>query len=187
MKRILAALTIILLGTGMALAQATFSTSTEAVGLHYNGAWGVANHTTESLDFLDWGAQKGNSLDVEGHEIMATTAGFSSYLGGVRITPDISNILKKTNVSPDQFGVFAQSAVGVTTLPASNNITFLLGGGAMYRLTTNLSWATVDARWGKIGSQPFYEVSSGLTYIFNPQTAKSLSAKRFMAKRAKAL
>jgi hypothetical protein len=161
----------------------TFSTSSEAVGIHFNNAWTAGNHTTETLDLLDWGAQKANSLSVEGHELLAPGANFNSYLGGIRITPDISALLKKTNISTDQFGVFAQAAAGSATMTAGNKFTFLAGGGAMYRLTTNLAWSTVDFRWGRVGSHTFYEASSGLSYYFNPQTTQSKATKRFLANR----
>ena len=162
---------------------ATFSTSSEAVGIHFNNAWTAGNHTTETLDLLDWGVQKGNSLAVEGHEILAPGANFNSYLGGIRVTPDISSLLAKTNVSSDQFGVFAQAAAGSSTLTAGNKFTFLVGAGAQYRLTTNLAWSTVDFRYGRVGSQAFYEASSGLVYYFNPQTAQSTATRRFLAHR----
>jgi hypothetical protein len=188
MKRIFVLTLALVVFCAMATAQATFSTSTEAVGIHFcptptTCGWSAGNHTTETLDLIDWGAQKGNSLSVEGHEVLAPSANFNSYLGGVRVTPDITSLLKKTNISTDQFGVFAQAAAGSSTLTAGNKFTFLFGGGAMYRLTTNLAWSTVDARWGRIGSQTFYEASSGLVYYFNPQSTQSAAMRRFLARR----
>jgi hypothetical protein len=185
MKHILVILALLAAGT-FAVAQSglTFSTGTEVTALHYNGVWGAANHTTEALDVLDWGAAKGNSLAVEGHQILAPSAGFNSYLGGVRVTPDISSILKPTNISPDQLGVFVQSAFGESTLPSATKFTFFVGGGANYRLTTNLAWSTVDFRIGRVGSQTYYEASSGLVYTFNPQATKAVALKRFLAQRA---
>ena len=162
----------------------TFTGTTEVTALRYNGAWGAANHTTESFDLIDWGATKGNSLSVEGHELAASSAGFNSYLGGVKITPDISSVLSKTNLAASQFGVFAQAAAGEATLPTTSAFTFFVGGGANYRMTANLSWSTVDFRIGRVGSLPYYEVSSGIQYIFNPTAAKSLSVRSFLAKRA---
>lgn len=166
----------------------TVSTSSEAVGIHFCPtlapcAWGAGDVTIESLDVFDWGAQKGNSLSAEGYELLAPSFNFNSYLGGIRVTPDISSLLAKTNVSSDQFGVFAQAAAGSSTLTAGNKFTFLVGAGAQYRLTTNLAWSTVDFRYGRIGSQPFYEASSGLVYYFNPQTAQSTATRRFLAHR----
>ena len=159
----------------------TFSTSSEATALNYNGAWSAADHTTETLDILDWGATKANSLSVEGHQIVGSP--FKSYLGGVRLTPDISAILKPTNISPDQFGVYLQGAGGVATLPTGSQVTFLAGGGANYRLTANLAWTTVDAHYLRVGSVNAWEMSTGLAYFFNPQATQSVSLKRFLARR----
>ena len=167
----------------------TFSTSSEAVGIHYCPslapcAWGPGNVTIESLDVFDWGAQKGNSLSAEGYELLAPSFGFNAYLGGVRVTPDISSVLKKTNISPDQFGVFAQFAAGTSTFTTTGNeFTFLLRGGSNYRISTNLAWNTVDFGWGRIGARTFYEASSGFVYYLNPQAAQSKATKRFLANR----
>jgi hypothetical protein len=167
----------------------TVSTSSEAVGIHFCPtlapcAWGAGDVTIESLDVFDWGAQKGNSLSAEGYELLVPSFNFNSYLGGIRITPDISSLVKKSNVSSDQFGVFAQFAAGTSTFSnAGNKFTFLLRGGSNYRLTTNMAWNTVEFGWGKVGSQPFYEASSGLVYLINPQTAQSTATRRFLAHR----
>lgn len=162
----------------------TFTGTTEVTALNYKGAWGAANHTTESLDLIDWGTTKGNSLSIEGHQLVAPTPSLNAYMGGVRFTPDISTLIKNTNLSSDQFGVFMQAAAGVGTLPQTSSFAFFLGGGVNYRLTSNLSFSTVDFRIGRVGSSAYYEVSSGIQYIFNPQAAKSVSVKKFLAKRA---
>ena len=164
-----------------------FTTSAEATALHYNGLWTAANHTTESLDLIDWGVNKGNSLSVEGHQLVAPSAGFAAYLGGVKYQPDISTLMSKTNIPPDSFTMFAQTALGAAPQPNSqpSKITFLIGGGAQYRATTNLTWTPLDVRFGRMGSQSFLEMSTGLLYYFNPQAARSTSTVRFLAKRAK--
>jgi hypothetical protein len=181
---LVALLVFLFSASAMAQSGATFTGSTEVTALHFNGSWSPANHTTESLDLIDWGPTKANSLAIEGHQLTAPTPSLNAYMGGVRITPDISSLLSKTNVAPGQFGVFAQGAVGVGTLPSTNNIAFFLGGGANYRMTSNLSWSTVDFRVGRVGAQSYYEISSGIQYIFNPTSAKAASAQRFLALRA---
>ena len=163
---------------------ATFTGSTEVTAIHFNGAWSAANHTTESLDLIDWGATKGNSLSIEGHQLSAPSASLGAYLGGVKFTPDVTSVLSKTNLGSEQLGVFTQAAVGVGTLPSGSSVAFFVGGGANYRMTSNLSWSTVDFRIGRAGAQSYYEISSGLQYIFNPQAAKSAVAQRFLARRA---
>jgi len=185
MKQTLLSLTLLAVAvTASAQSSVTFATSSEATGLNYAGSWGAANHTTETLDAIDWGAAKGNSLAVEGHQLIAPSFNFNSYLGGVRVTPDISALLKPTNISPDQFGLYIQAAGGVSTLKAGNQLTALVGGGANYRLTTNLAWTTVDAHWLRIGNMNAWEMSTGLEYIFNPNSTQSMATKRFLLHRA---
>jgi opacity protein-like surface antigen len=160
------------------------STSTEAVGLHYNNAWGAANITTVSLDVFDWGKTKGNSLSAAEYTILSSGGGFNSYLGGVHVVPDVSSLVKHTNIPVDQFSVFGEAAAGNSTFSSTtpNQFTFLLGGGAQYKLTPNIAWSTVDFRWGRLGSKDFYTASSGLTYFFNPQASQSLAVKRMLAR-----
>lgn len=173
---------------GVLTAQTTnglvISTSTEAVGIHYNNQMGAGNITSVSLDLVDWGSQKGNSLSVADYTLLATTGGFSSYLGGIHVVPDISGLVKHTNLASDQLGVFGEAAAGNSTFSGStsNEFTFLVGGGVNYRLTPNIAWSTVDYRWGRIGAQNYYTVSSGLVYYFNPSASRSLAIKRMSAR-----
>lgn len=162
----------------------TFSTASEGMGFHYKGQWAMANHTTESFDFLDWGAQKNNSLALEVHELINPQLGFNSYLAGVKVTPDLSGLLNRTNLPNGTFQFFAQAAVGETPVGASPQITSLFGGGAQYRLTANLAWSTVDVYYGRIGSNAFTTVSSGLMYVFNPQASPSAMVKALVRKSA---
>jgi len=159
-----------------------FSTSAEATALDYGGSWGAATHTTESLDLIDWGTQKGNSLSLEGHEVVATP--FNAYLGGVRIVPDLSSLISKTNLSSYSFQIFAQGAAGMATSTASNQVAFLAGGGASYRITTNVQWSTLDIHFLRVGSKNAVEMSTGLAYYFNPTATNSLAMRRFIARRA---
>jgi hypothetical protein len=160
------------------------STSTEAVGLHFNNAWGPANITTVSLDVFDFGASKGNSLSAAEYTVLASGGGFSSYLGGVHFVPDVSSLVKHTNIPSDQFGVFVEGAAGNTTFANStpNKFTFLFGAGSNYRLTPNISWSTIDFRIGRVGAQTFYTASSGLVYFFNPQASQNLAVKRMLVR-----
>lgn len=160
------------------------STSTEAVGLHYNNQWGPGNISNLLLDVYDWGKQKNNSLSAAEYTIISSSGGFNSYLGGVRVVPDISSVVKHTNIPSDQFGVFLEAAAGNSTFSNAtpNEFTFLLGGGAQYKLTPNVSWSTVNFRWGRVGSRSFYETSSGVAYFFNPQASQSLAVKRMLVR-----
>jgi opacity protein-like surface antigen len=189
MKSVLKYICILFLSISAGLYAQTglvFSTTTEVTALNYNGSWSPANHTTQSLDLIDWGAQKSNSVDIEAHEIVASSAGFNSYLAGLKYTPDISHISNKTNIPSDNLVVFLQGAAGTSTLNNANNkFTFIAGAGAQYRLTSSLAWSTIDFRYGQVGPKRSLEGSTGLIYFFNPQASHSLTVKRFMAKRTK--
>ena len=185
MKRIiLISIFILFVAASYAQEGIPFTASTSAVGIQYKGSWSAATTATESLDVIDWGAAKGSSLSVEGTELMAPSANFNAYFGQVKIVPDISALLKKTNISTDQFSVYAQGGVGVATLTPGNKIAFRLCGGANYRMTPNLSWQTVSGCYGRVGSTSYETVSSGLVYLFNPQASKSAAVQRMMARRA---
>jgi hypothetical protein len=167
---------------------AQITTSTEAVGIHYNKQWSSANITSGLLDVYDWGQQKGNSLSLMGYALTAPGPGFSSYLGGVSYIPDISKLMKLTNIPSDQFnlhleGAAGESIFGTTTTPATpNKFTFSVGIGAHYRVSPSIAWSAVDIRCGWVGSSSFCEASSGLSYIANPETSKSLAVKRYLVR-----
>lgn len=163
-----------------------FTASTEAAACHYQSAWTVCDLTTESLDLLDWGATKENSLSIEGYELVAPSANLSAYLGGVRITPDISALLKPTNLSAGSFSVFVQGAAGVAPVVGGSKIAWFAGGGANYMITPSLTWSTIDARVGQVGSSPIVEVSTGISYLFNPQNSNNAAIKSSYLKRLSA-
>ena len=159
-----------------------FSTSGEATALNYQGSCTAATHTTESLNLIDWGAQKGTSLSVEGHEIAASP--FNAYLGGVKFTPDLSALISKTNIPSDSFQLFVQGAGGVATFTSNNQPAFLAGVGASYQITPNLQWSTLDIHFLRVGSKNAVEMTSGLAYYFNPQATKSFALRRMIVRRA---
>ena len=161
-----------------------FSTTAEATALNYNGAWGPAAHTTESFDLIDWGAQKGSSLSVEGHQLVSTP--FNAYLGGVKFTPDISSLISKTNIPAESLSVFLQGAGGVSTFITGNRVAFLAGGGLSYRATPNLQWSALSVHFLRVGSKNAVEMSTGLAYFFNPQVSQSVAIKKMIARRAMA-
>lgn len=161
------------------------SAGSEAMALHYLGGWSVANHSTESFDILDWGAQKGNSFSVQIHQLVAPTPGFNSYLVGGQWSPDISGIINGSNLSGDQFRLFMQAAGGETTLPIGARGTVLAGGGVSYMITPNITWTTVDGYWLYFNGGSSYAVSSGLQYAFNGQQSQSYAVQRMLIKAAK--
>lgn len=144
-----------------------FAAASDAVAIYYGGAWSAGTHVTESYDFLDFGAAKASHLYVEGHELIAPTPGFNIYAGGVKIEPDLSALLKKTNLPASNFGVSFDVALG-NGLPSSggSHISFLAGGGVKYNLTQSLTWQSLQAQYGQYGSNRFAAISTGLSFIF---------------------
>jgi hypothetical protein len=157
------------------------------MALHFNNAWYATDDTIETLDILDWGAAKGNSLSVLADQtIGSSTVGWNAYYGGVQVVPDLTTFLKPTNLSSDVFGLSAQAGVGVAGLPTGSKVSFLLGGQAQWRLTPNLTWTTASVRWLRVGSQNGLEVTTNIQYVINPSVAKSLAIQRIIRKAAAA-
>lgn len=143
------------------------SGESDALAVHFNGEWSAGTLVTESFDFLDFGTTKGNHLFLVGQQFLAPTPGLQAYLGGVVIQPDFTKLLNKTNVPTGNFSAFFSGSVG-NGLPATggSHISFMAGGGVKYTLTTSLTWQTIQGYYGRIGSQPFEAISTGLSFVF---------------------
>ena len=146
---------------------ATFTGSADAVAFRYNGQWGVGSLTTESLDFIDLGKTKSNHVFVEGRELVASTAGLNVYTGGVAIQPDLTNLLKKTNVSTANLSISFNVGAGAG-IPASggSHISFITGGGVRYKATSALTWTALQAQYVRYGSKNSAAISTGLAFAF---------------------
>jgi hypothetical protein len=161
---------LLILGLGLLATPAraqTFSASSDAVAFHYAGQWSVASHTTESLDFLDFGAKKTNLVFLDGHEFVAPTVGLSVYAGGISIQPDLTPLLKKTNISASNitidFNVAAGNGIPTT---GSSHVSFLGGGRVKYKATSALTWNTAQFEYVRFGPNSGWSISSGLAYVF---------------------
>ena len=145
----------------------TFTGGSAAIALHHNGSWGTGNLTTESLDFMDFGKTKSQHLFIEGKELIASSAGFNVYAGGVTIQPDLTKLLAKTNVTPANLSV-AFNFDGGAGIPTAGNshIAFLAGGQVQYKATSSLSWNALQVQWLRYGSVNAPVISSGLSFIF---------------------
>jgi len=145
-----------------------FSASSEATALSYGGEWSPATHVTESLDLIDFGKDSASHLAIEGHQVVASGAGFSSYLGGLRFTPNVSGLLSKTNIPADSLGVYFDGAIGNTLFNAKgSNFTSLVGGGVQYKLTNSLTWSSLHANLLRVGGKNAVELSTGLQFFFS--------------------
>ncbi len=181
------AIGFLVLGSAATRAQGiTVSVGSEAVAARYQGNWSAGNHTTESLDVIDWGATQENSLSAEVHEFLLPGIGVNSYDVAAKYTPDLTAVLQKTNISPSLFQVFAQGGGGETTLPGATKGTWFAGGGASYRATANLTWSIVDGYALRFNGQTTYAVTAGLYYTVNPAASASAAVKQLIRRHAAA-
>ena len=144
-----------------------FAATSEAVAIRYSGEWSVGTHVTESYDFADFGKTKANHLYVQGHEFLAPTPGLSIYAGGLQFEPDLTALLKRTNLPASNFGVYFNGAAG-NGVPSSggSHISFLAGGGVKYALTSALTWQSLNVQYFRYGSNNGAAMSTGLSFIF---------------------
>jgi len=165
---------------GRAQAQTTSPTETAVsngfaaaggpIAVHYNGTWSAASFTRESYDFVDFGANKANHLYLQGVELVMPTPGVNVYMGGVAIQPDLSAAFKKVNVPAGSFGVFfdGNAGNGVPSTGASH-ISWLAGGGVLYKITNALTWTPLTVQYGRFGSAGFVAMSTQLQFVFGGQ------------------
>ena len=144
-----------------------FAATTEADAIRYSGEWSVGTHVTESYDFADFGKTKANHLYVQGHELLAPTPGLSIYVGGLQFEPDLTALLKRTNLPVSNVGVYFNGAAG-NGVPSSggSHISFLAGGGVKYALTSTLTWQSLNVQYFRYGSNNGAAISTGLSFIF---------------------
>ena len=143
----------------------TLSASSDVLADHCNGGWTTGTHVAESLDFYDTG---NTHVYLEGHEHISTGCGFSVYAGGVGVQPDLSKLLKKTNISTDNLSVAFHVAMGngLPTSGSGSHISALVGGVVKYRATTSLSWNALQVQWVRYGSTNVAAISTGFSYVF---------------------
>jgi hypothetical protein len=167
----------------------SFAGTSEATALNFAGTWSAATDETELLDVLDTGATKSTHISIEGRQLLAPTANFSSYLGGVRVQPDLSKLLANTNIPVNAFSVYIDGAVGDTQYTNKNgsNISFLAGGGIQYQITPALTWSSMHIDYLRVGSINGIEMSTGLQYVFgsSSQAVPAANARILAARKLK--
>ena len=147
-----------------------FAATGGPVAINYSGTWSAASYTRESYDFLDFGAAKTNHLYLQGVELIMPTPGVNLYLGGVAYQPNISSLFSKTNVPPGAFSVFFDGNVG-NGIPSAgaSHISWLAGGGLLYKITGALSWTPLMGQYGRFGANGFEAISTNLQFVFGGQ------------------
>ena len=191
MKKLFAilAITIFVIGFCVAAeAQTGFVASSDALAINCGSGWGAGNLTTESYDLIDYGVAKSNRIFAQGVELTAPNCGLSVYGGGVQWQPDISALLKKTNLPSGNFLAFvdANAGDGIPTVGA-NRVSAVIGGGVKYILSDNLTWNTVRYEEIFFGNQRYASISMGIAGYFGgtpASAAKSSNVRQSLMKKA---
>ena len=143
-----------------------FTGSSEVTAFRTAGVMSAGTKITQSLDFFEYGTNKTNHFSVVSYEFLAPTPGIGFYGAGARLDPDLSKVLRKTNVNTGQLGMFAEAAVGAAVLPKTTAVGVMLGGGIKYQLTSSLGWNSLSVNYLRLGSTNAVSMSTGLSYIF---------------------
>ena len=173
-----------------ASAPAGFVASSDVLAIGGQAGWSAGNLTTEAYDFIDYGTTKASKVFLQGIELSAPGPGFSVYGGGVIWQPDLSALLKKTNLPAGNFTVFVDGSAGAG-IPSTGTtrVSGVIGGGLKYILSDNLTWNTVRFEEVFFGAQRYPAVSTGIAAYFGgtPASASASSnVKRSLAKRVAA-
>ncbi len=154
-----------------------FVASSDAMALHGPSGWGVGNLTTESYDFLDYGTTKSNRVFLQGVELSAPSTGLSVFGGGVLWQPDISALLKKTNLPAGNFLTFVDASAGAgIPQTGTTRVSAIVGGGVRYILSDNLTWNTVRFEEVFFGNQRYPAISMGIAGYFGGTPASATAS-----------
>ena len=145
----------------------SLSASTDAVVIHYNKSWDAASIVGAKFSLFDFGKTKTNHLYVGTNELLASGSGFNIYTGMVGIQPDLSTLLKKTNLTVDNISVEFDGSIGSGVLTTgAAHISWFAGGNFKYRLSSTVTWNAVQAGAGGFGGQKFEYVTTGFQKYF---------------------
>jgi hypothetical protein len=153
---------------------AGFVVASDVLAINCVKGWGVGNLTTESYDLIDFGATKSNRVFGQGVQLLAPSCGLSIYGAGVLVQPDLSLLLKKTNIPVGNLITFFDASAG-NGLPSvgNNHVSVVLGGGLKYILSDNITWSTVRFEEVFFGSNRYPSVSTGLALYFGGTPASA--------------
>ena len=162
----------------VAATPAGFVASSDVMAISGPTGFSAGNLTTEAFDFLDYGPTKSSRIFLQG---------FSVYGGGLIWQPDISALLKKTNLPSGNFTVFVDGSAGAgVPSTGTTRVSAVVGGGLKYILSDNLTWNTVRFEEVFFGAQRYPAVSTGIAAYFGGTPASgaaSPNVKRSLAKR----
>ena len=171
----------------VAATPAGFVASSDVMAIGGPTGFSAGNLTTEAFDFLDYGPTKSSRIFLQGVQLSAPGPGFSVYGGGLIWQPDISALLKKTNLPSGNFTVFVDGSAGAgVPSTGTTRVSAVVGGGLKYILSDNLTWNTVRFEEVFFGAQRYPAVSTGIAAYFGGTPASgaaSPNVKRSLAKR----
>lgn len=146
---------------------AGFSAASDVMAVDCGGNWGAGNLTTEAFDFLDYGPTKSNRILAQGVELTAPNCGLSIFGAGLMWQPDISALLKNTNIPVGNLIPFVDGSVG-NGIPAmgKDRVSAMIGGGVKYILSDNITWNTIRFEEVFYGASRYPAVSMGISAYF---------------------
>ncbi len=166
----------------------TFSVSSDAIGIHSNGAWYTGSLMDQRLNLIDSFPNKNGFVDsfyVIGEQEI-TTSGFNYYGGGFEYVPTrtFSSLLSHTNIPPDSLRLYLKGSVGgIIPTTGTSYLTGIAGAGLSYSLSPSGSivWNTVNVGWQNPGT---WYITSGLSLFFGNSTINTQSPKAAMLRKA---
>ena len=153
MKKAVLLFAILALVVIPAMAQVTAGATASAI--NYNGAWTVGTEQTQSIPVVYWGAQRGNVFSLGSREIINPGV-FNIYGALGNYQPDISALIKKTTMNPDQVAVSFDVAGGIATLQNGSTAPAVEGRvNFQVALTPNTAFTGGYAGGGLVGQNRF--------------------------------
>lgn len=146
----------------------SFTASTSAIGF-LDSNKSVGTKLTETLPVHYYNTAQTSYLSVQGTEIINSTLGATSYLGGAEYTPDLASVLKKyTTLTSDNLSVAVSAAVGNTTFSSTttNHLSWMAGGKLSYKASSTVTAQLFEVGYLSYGITRAPYASSGLLVVF---------------------
>lgn len=142
--------------------------STDAIGF-LDANKSVGTKLAETLPVHYFNTDKTAFLSVQGTQIINTTLGATSYLGGIEYTPNLRNYLNKhTTLTSDNLSVSVSGGAGNTTFSSdkTNRFTWMLGGKLTYKATSTVTAKLFEAGYLSYGYTRAPYISGGALVTF---------------------
>ena len=189
MRKLIAILDIGAALTFTAVVQAQIQVTEQATAsaINYAGAWNVGTEQTQQFPLVYFGASKAQVFSLGAREILNPGV-FDVYGALGNYQPDLTALLKKTTINPDEVQLSFDVLGGVATVNGVTGTKPALEGRVNFQvaITPNTSFTGGYAGGGLIGGNRFGVISAGLSYLFgnasaSPSALKKSFVKRYMA------